>query len=136
MPLSYMHAALIKESPKFPNPELYDYRTVKPVLSSHSKRRPNMVIKPDYRLMQVKSIAECSKILQYLRPSLSYHLSLSIFEWPLKTGFTVTVCFCIYELADLIREDKGFFFATVYLWIVVTYWGRAGLLDLICGVSL
>ena len=32
-------------------------------------------------------------ILQYFRPSLSYHLSLrpflSIFEWLLKTGFTV-----------------------------------------------
>ena len=49
--------------------------------------------------MQVKSIAECSpwSIRQYFRPSLSYHLSirffvLSIFEWPLKTGFTV-FCF-------------------------------------------
>ena len=33
---------------------------------------------PNYHLMQVKSIAECSKgsILQYFRPSLSYHLSL------------------------------------------------------------
>ena len=42
-------------------------------------------------LMQVKSIAECSKgsILQYFRPSFSYHLSLSIFKWPLKTGFAV-----------------------------------------------
>ena len=32
----------------------------------------------DYRLMQVKSIAECSKgsILQYFRPSLSYHFPL------------------------------------------------------------
>ena len=32
-------------------------------------------------LMQVKSIAECSKgsILQYFRPSLSYHLSLRSF---------------------------------------------------------
>ena len=39
-----------------------DY-TVKPV----SKKMTN------YRLMQVKSIAECS-ILQYFRPSLSYHL--------------------------------------------------------------
>ena len=46
--------------------------------------------------MQVKSIAECSKgsILQYFRPSLSFHFViklfvLSIFEWPLKTGFTV-----------------------------------------------
>ena len=56
--------------------------------------------------MQVKSIAECSKgsILQYVRPSISYHLSLiyyllllngrlrqvllyfSIIEWLLKTG--------------------------------------------------
>ena len=41
--------------------------TVKPVLSGHSKRRPKLVFKTDYRLMQVKSIAECSKgsILQY-----------------------------------------------------------------------
>ena len=52
--------------------------TVKPVLSSHPKRRPKLVFKTDYRLMQVKSIAECSKvsILQFFRPSLSYHLSL------------------------------------------------------------
>ena len=35
--------------------------TVKPVLSGHSKRRPKLVIRTDYRLMQVKSIAECSK---------------------------------------------------------------------------
>ena len=45
--------------------------------------------------MQVKSIAECSpwRILQYFRPSLSYHLSLRslffIFEWLFYTGFTV-----------------------------------------------
>ena len=55
-----------------------------------------MVFKTDYRLMQVKGIAECSKgsILQYFRPSLSYHLSLRFlfslfFEWPLKTGFSL-----------------------------------------------
>ena len=35
--------------------------SVKPVLSSHSKRRPKIVFKTNYRLMQVKSIAECSK---------------------------------------------------------------------------
>ena len=48
-----------------------DY-TVKPVLSGHSKKKTN------YRLMQVKSIAECSlwSILQYFRPSLSYQLFL------------------------------------------------------------
>ena len=47
-----------------------DY-TVKPVLSGHLK-------KTNYHLMQVKSIAECSKgsNLQSFRPSLSYHLLL------------------------------------------------------------
>ena len=40
-----------------------------------------MIFKTNYRLIQVKSIAECSieSILQYFRPSLSYHLSLSSF---------------------------------------------------------
>ena len=47
---------------------------VKSVLSGHSKRRANIGFKTDYRLMQVKSISEES-ILQYFRPSLSYHLS-------------------------------------------------------------
>ena len=48
-----------------------DRNTVKPVLSGHSKRR----LKIDYHLMQVISIAECSKesILQYFRPSLRNH---------------------------------------------------------------
>ena len=40
-------------------------------------KRP-LVFKTNYRLMQVKSIAKCSKrsILQYFRPSLSNYLSL------------------------------------------------------------
>ena len=47
------------------------------------KRRPIIA------LMQVQG-----SILQYFRPSFSYHLSfkifvLSIFEWPLKTGLSV-----------------------------------------------
>ena len=48
-----------------------DY-TVKLVLNSHLKKKTN------YHLMQVKSIAECSKgsILQSFRPSLSYHFLL------------------------------------------------------------
>ena len=51
---------------------------VKPVLSGHSKRRQKLVFKANYRLMQVKCIAECSKgsIMQYFRPSLSSRLSL------------------------------------------------------------
>ena len=46
--------------------------TVKPVLSDHSKIIYKMVFKIDYRLMKVKSIAECSNgsILQYFWPSL------------------------------------------------------------------
>ena len=64
---------------------------VKPVLSGHSKK------KTSYCLMQVKSIAECSKgsILQFFWPSLSYHLLLrSLFclffeRLLLKTCFTV-----------------------------------------------
>ena len=37
-----------------------------------------MVLKTNNHLIQIKSIAECSEgsILQYFRPSLSYHLSL------------------------------------------------------------
>ena len=52
--------------------------TVKPILSSLSKRRPKMVFKTDYCLMQVESIAECSKgsILQYFPHAFSYCLSL------------------------------------------------------------
>ena len=55
-----------------------------------------LVSKTNYCLMQVKSIAECSKgsILQYFRPSLSYHLLLrSLFglflNGPLNTDYTV-----------------------------------------------
>ena len=70
------------------------WTTVKSVLTGHSKRTQKLFFKTDYHLMQVKSIAECSKgsILQYFRPSLSNHFSsfvMYIFEWPLQTGFTV-----------------------------------------------
>ena len=43
-----------------------------------SKKTKNCFSKTIYRLMQVKSITECSKgrILQFFRLSLSYHLSL------------------------------------------------------------
>ena len=54
-----------------------------------------MVYKTNYRLMQVKSIAECSKrsILQYFRPLLSYHLSLTSFR----------LCFVYFWVAILHR---------------------------------
>ena len=72
--------------------------TVKPVLIGHSKRTQKLVFNTDYRLMQVKSITECSKgsILQYFRLSLSYHFPLRpllflLFKWRVKTGFTVFI---------------------------------------------
>ena len=64
--------------------------TVKPVLSSHSKRRSKLVFKTNYRFMHVKSIAECSiKIFV-----------LSICEWLFKTGLTVHVCYLIWHTHD------------------------------------
>ena len=61
--------------------------------NGHSQKDQKLVIKTNYRLMQVKSIAECSKgsILQYFQPSLTYISSLrSLFcLWPFYTCFTV-----------------------------------------------
>ena len=49
----------------------------KTCVNSLSQKDPKMVFKTDYHLMQLKSIAECSKGVS------------SIFEWPFYTGFTV-----------------------------------------------
>ena len=64
------------------------------MLNAHSQKDRKLVFKTNYRLMQVKSTAECSKgsILQYFRPSLSYHLSLgSLFCLFLGGRFTQVV---------------------------------------------
>ena len=58
-----------------------------------------LFFKTDYRLIQVKSISECS-LLEHSAilstfiklPFVFKTFVLSIFEWPLKTGFTVHVC--------------------------------------------
>ena len=70
--------------------------TVKPVLSGHPKKDQTLVFKTNHRLMQVKSIAECSSrehsaiLSTCIRlPSVFKTLVLSTFEWPLKTGFSV-----------------------------------------------
>ena len=71
------------------------YTTVKPVLSGHSKGEQRLVFKTDYCLMQVKSIAECSKghsaiLLTFIKlPFVIKTFVLSVFEWSLTTGFTV-----------------------------------------------
>ena len=53
----------------------------------------------------------CIMILQYFLPSLSYHLSsrpivLSIFEWPLKTGFTVAYKY-IQQVKVIIKAEQA-----------------------------
>ena len=79
---------------------LYFYKSLKTLRTIYSKtclkgslsKRPKLVFKTKYRLMQVESIAECSKgsILQYFRPSLSCHLSLrSLFCLFLSGHFTL-----------------------------------------------
>ena len=52
--------------------------TVKPVLSGHSKEGPKFVFKTDNRLMQVKSMAECSHsaILSTCTKATTYLLDL------------------------------------------------------------
>ena len=77
--------------------------TVKPVLSGHSKRKPN------YRLLQVKSIADCSRsILQYFRPSLSYHMSL-IYLFCLFVSGGLRLFYCIIKIFLFILSSNGFF---------------------------
>ena len=74
--------------------------TVKPILSSHSKIDKTKVIKTDGSLMEVESIAECS--LGAFCITFDLHLAiiglenqyLVLFEWPLKTGFTVSLHSC------------------------------------------
>ena len=54
-------------------------------------KTPKIRFKTNYRLMQVKSIAKCSKgsIQQYFQPSLSYHLSLKSLFCLFLSGCTV-----------------------------------------------
>ena len=67
--------------------------TVKPVLSSHSKITQKWVFNTNYCLMQVKSIRmpeHSAILLTFIKLPFSITaFVLSIFKWPLKTGFTV-----------------------------------------------
>ena len=68
--------------------------TVKHVLSGHSKRTSKLIFKIDYRLMQVKSIAEkgehSATLFTFIQLPFAIKIFvLSIFEWSLQTGYTV-----------------------------------------------
>ena len=64
--------------------------TVKPVLSSHFKRRPNIGFQD--RLLLNAGQKYCRMLSNFIKlPFVFKSFVLSIFEWPLKTGFTVLV---------------------------------------------
>ena len=99
--------------------------TVKPVWSGHSKRRPKvMVFNTYYRLMQVKSIAEWSNrsILQYFRPSLSYHLSLRCLFCPFLSGSLrqVLLYYFAVVLNGCISSPIFFLYLLFLLYIVIS----------------
>ena len=68
-----------------------------------------MVFKTDYRLMPVKSIVECSKgsILQYFRPSLSYHLSLRYLFYLFLSGRFTQVLLYAKMCEEYLRSVGG-----------------------------
>ena len=67
--------------------------TVKPVYNGHSKKDRKLVFKTNYRLMQVKSIAEGEHSTirsTFIKlPFVIQVFVLSIFEWLFHTDFTV-----------------------------------------------
>ena len=82
-----------------------DGRTVRLLYASQSSfggiKDQKLVFKTNYLLMQVKSIAEFCKgsILQYFKPSLSYHLSLRyLFCLFLSDRFTQVLLYICYNV--------------------------------------
>ena len=63
-----------------------DTNTVKPVLSGHSKRTQKLVFNTDYRLMQVKSIAECSKEHSTILSTIKLPFSIKTFVFSILSG--------------------------------------------------
>ena len=73
---------------------------------THSQIDLRLVFKTNYCLMQVESIAECSKgsILQYFRPSLSDNWSLrSLFSLFLSGSFTLVLLYLTLSVFHLLK---------------------------------
>ena len=78
------------------------------------KKKKKLVVKTNYRLLQVKSIAECSNwsSLQYFRPSFTYYLSLrSLFCLFLSGRFRQVLPY--YTTESLRASKDGGFFSFV-----------------------
>ena len=88
---------------------------VKPVLSGHSKIRLKIVFQDPLSLNAGQKYCRILQvsILEYFQPSLSYHLTirpfLSVFEWLLKSGFTVIVCGSRQGSGKLEHQAPSFF---------------------------
>ena len=64
--------------------------TVKTVYNSHSQNEQNLVFKMVYRLMLVKVLQNAPMLLTCIKLQFVIKIfNLSIFKWPLKTGFTI-----------------------------------------------
>ena len=90
---------------------VYSKTCVKLLLS----KRPKMVFKTNYRIMHVKSIAECSKgnILQYYRPSLNYQLSLRyLFCLFLRGRFTQALLNAGQKYCGMLRGEHSVILST------------------------
>ena len=75
---------------------LAHYSTVKPVLSSHSKRRPKigfqdrLLLNAGQKYCRMLPLEHSAILSTFIKLPFVFKTSvLSIFEWPLKTGFTV-----------------------------------------------
>ena len=89
-------------------------------------KNQKLVFKTNYRLMQVKSIAECSKasILQYFRPSLSYHLAFrSLFYLFFSCRFTQVLLYpCGYCSKAVKWTSSGIRFNSCNIWYEQYVW--------------
>ena len=76
--------------------EIWKKSTVKPVLSSHSKRRPknglqdSLLLNAGQKYCRMLPLEYSAILWTFIKlPFVIKSFVLSIFEWPLKTGFTV-----------------------------------------------
>ena len=91
--------------------------TVKLCKMATLKKDHKLFFKTNYRLMQVRSIAECSP-LQYFLPSLSYHLSLrSLFCLFLSGRFTQILLF----VYCIMRCSYGMVYMILFMFISVHF---------------
>ena len=68
----------------------YVYYTVKPVLSGHSERKPKKGFNAGQKYCRMLQGEHSAILLTFIKLSFVIKIFvLSIFEWRLKTGFTV-----------------------------------------------